>query len=296
MRRLVVTVIASMFAAACAGGTDPDEPKRFPVSSDYPPGTMRHLSFSAGVPEAWRITALATPERETAPWKIVIVTGTPSWNEYWAPTLAGAAENREIIVANRPGFATSEPESAVPDIAKQADALAPMLAARPGQRVVLVGQSFGASVATVMAARHPDEVDALVLVSSYFGERGPTARRLFGVGRVLQGVLPRDLKNSISEVRGQQAQLPGVWDAFGTLKQPVLFVHGDQDSFVTIESTREVAAERGKTLIEIAGGDHFLNACCVPALLEAVERAIAEAEGQAATATRVEISAGGAPN
>ena len=33
-----------------------------------------------------------------------IVTGTPSWSEYWAPTLAGAPENWEVIVADRPGF------------------------------------------------------------------------------------------------------------------------------------------------------------------------------------------------
>jgi pimeloyl-ACP methyl ester carboxylesterase len=285
MRR-IASLLAVAFAAtlaACIGAPAEGE-NRFPVSSDYPPGTMPRINFTAGVPEAWRISALTTPDRPDATWKVVIITGTPSWSEYWAPTIVGLPETRELIVADRPGFAQSEPQDAVRDIAKQAEALSPMLTPNhPGQRVVLVGQSFGAPVATLMAARYPDRVDALVLVSSYFGERGPTARRLFGVGRIVQGLLPsRDLRNSITEVRSQPAQLPAVWSAFEGLDLPIVFVHGDADTFVTIESARATAARHNNTLIEVPGGDHFLNACCVPALLQAIEQAIGEAEGREA--------------
>lgn len=266
--------------SACAIGTSEDENDRFPTSSAYPAGTMERVEFVAGVPEAWRISALATPERPDADWKVVIITGTPSWSEYWAPTIADLPQTREMIVADRPGFRTSEPEDAVRDIAKQAEALAPMLQARPGQRVLLVGQSFGAPVATLMASRYPDQVDAVVLVSAYFGDRGPTARRMFGLGRIVQGVLPRDLRNSISEVSSQGPQLPGVWTAFEGLRQPVVFIHGDDDSFVPLEADQRIAAEYGRTLITVPGGDHFLNACCVPELLAAFEQAIAEAEGR----------------
>jgi hypothetical protein len=52
---------------------------------------MERIDFTAGVPEGWRISALQTPERPDATWKVVIVTGTPSWSEYWAPTIARAA-------------------------------------------------------------------------------------------------------------------------------------------------------------------------------------------------------------
>jgi pimeloyl-ACP methyl ester carboxylesterase len=278
--RIPVAPILAATLSACAIGTSEDENDRFPTSSAYPEGTMERIEFAAGVPEGWRISALQTPERADASWKVVIITGTPSWSEYWAPTIAGLPATREMIVADRPGFRTSEPEDAVRDIAKQADALAPMLEARPGQRVLLVGQSFGAPVATLMAQRYPDRVHALVLVSAYFGDRGPTARRMFGVGRVVQGMLPRDLRNSISEVTAQGPQLPAVWAAFRGLTQPIVFVHGDDDSFVPLEADQRIAAEYGHTLITVPGGDHFLNACCVPALLEAMEQAIAEAEGR----------------
>jgi pimeloyl-ACP methyl ester carboxylesterase len=271
---------AALGLTACAIGTAEDDNDRFPTSSAYPPGTMERVEFVAGVPERWRISALRTPERPDATWKVVIITGTPSWSEYWAPTIAGLPQTRELIVADRPGFRNSEPQDAVRDLAQQADALAPMLEAREGQRVLLVGQSFGAPVATLMAQRYPDQVDAIVLVSAYFGDRGPTARRMFGAGRLFHGMLPRDLKNSISEVTAQREQLPAVWSALRGLTQPIVFVHGDDDTFVPLEADQRIAAEYGHTLVAVPSGDHFLNACCVPALLGAFEQAISEAEGR----------------
>ena len=276
-----IALAASLALAACSVTTEPDdENDRFPTSSAYPPGTMERVAFDAAVPEHWRISALTTPARPEATWKVVIITGTPSWSEYWAPTIAALPATREIIVADRPGFRDSQPEDAVRDIAKQADALSPMLATRPGQRVVLIGQSFGAPIATLMAARYPDQVGAVVLVSPYFGDRGPTAQRMIGVGRIVQPMLARDLRNSISEMSAQADQLPAVWTALRGLQQPLVFVHGDDDTFVPLEASQRIAAEYGHTLITVPDGDHFLNACCVPALLAAVEQAISEAEGR----------------
>ena len=282
--RALIAVLATLVLAACSIGTAEDNNDRFPTSTAYPAGTMERISFTAGVREGWRISALRTPPRPDATWKVVIITGTPSWSEYWAPTIAGLPQTREMIVADRPGFRTSEPEDAVRDLAKQADALAPMLEARDGERILLVGQSFGAPVATLMAARYPDRVDALVLVSAYFGDRGPTARRMFGAGRLVHGILPRDLRNSISEVTAQTEQLPAVWAALRGLEQPIVFIHGGDDTFVPLEADQRIAAEYGHTLITVPGGDHFLNACCVPALLTAFEQAISEAEGRQSAA------------
>lgn len=282
LMRFVLSAFAAFALSACAIGTSEDSNDRFPTSSAYPPGAMERIDFTAGVPENWRISALRTPDRPDADWKVVIITGTPSWSEYWAPTIAGLPQTREMIVADRPGFRTSEPEEAVRDLTKQADALAPMLEARPGQRVLLVGQSFGAPVATLMAQRYPDRVDAIVLVSAYFGDRGPTARRLFGAGRLVRGMLGRDLKNSITEVSAQTEQLPAVWSALRGLRQPIVFIHGDADTFVPLAADQRIAAEYGHTLVTVPGGDHFLNACCVPDLLSAFEQAISEAEGREA--------------
>jgi pimeloyl-ACP methyl ester carboxylesterase len=283
MRGTFVRLIAAacaLAAAGCAGNAEEAGDPRFPVSSDYPPGTMERISFEAPVAERWTISALETPARADADWRIVIVTGTPSWSEYWAPTIAAAPANREVIVADRPGFQGSGPAHAVQDLAQQAEALSPMLATRPGVRVVVIGQSFGAPIATLMAARYPDRVDALVLMSAFFGDRGPTARRLVGVGSVVQGLLPRDMKNAVAEIRGQRDQLPGVFEALRGLRQPVVFIHGDADTFVPLAASQRIASEYGHPLVAVPSGDHFLNACCVLALLAAAEQAIAEAEAR----------------
>jgi pimeloyl-ACP methyl ester carboxylesterase len=71
-----------------------------------------------------------------------------------------------------------------------------------------------------------------------------------------------------------------VWQALRGLNQPLVFVHGDDDTFVPLEADQRIAAEYGHTFVTIPGGDHFLNACCVPTLLAAFEQAIAEAEGR----------------
>lgn len=281
MKQIAATLLA-IALSACAIGSQDDDNDRFPTSSAYPPGTMERITFTAGVPEHWQISALQTPSRPDATWKVVIITGTPSWSEYWAPTIAALPQTREMIVADRPGFRTSEPEDAVRDLAKQADALAPMLQHREGERVLLVGQSFGAPVATLMAQRYPDQVDAVVLVSAFFGDRGPTARRMIGAGNLFHAMLPRDLKNSISEITAQTNQLPAIWTALRGLEQPIVFIHGDADTFVPLEADQRIAAEYGHTLVTVPGGDHFLNACCVPALIGAFEQAISEAEGREA--------------
>ena len=154
-----------------------------------------------------------------------------------------------MVVADRPGFAQSQPDGVVGSIADQADAL------------------------------HPGKVQALVLVSPFFGERGETAQRLTGLGGLVRPMLPRDLKNSIAEVRGQAAQLPAARAALKGLTVPVLVVHGDADDFVPVASARTIARDGGPAgrtqLVEVPGGDHFLNACCVPALLSAFEKAAA---------------------
>lgn len=283
MKKLL-SLLSAIALSACAIGTSEDENERYPTSSSYPAGTMERINFTAPVAEHWRISALRTPDRPDASWKVVIITGTPSWSEYWAPTIAGLPPTRELIVADRPGFAESEPEGPVRDLMQQAEALSPMLEAREGQRVLLIGQSFGAPVATLMAQRYPDQVDAVVLVSAYFGDRGPTARRMFGAGRLVHGLLPRDFRNSVSEMVAQTDQLPAVWQALRGLRQPVVFVHGDADTFVPLEADQRIANEYGHTLIRVPGGDHFLNACCVPELLSAIEHAISEAEGRESAA------------
>lgn len=285
--RVCAAFMAIVMLTACAAQstTAPQKDQtqsqeRFPTSEDFSTDVMRRIALVAAGETRWRLSALETPRAAPASWRIVVVTGTPSWSEFWAPTLAKIGPDREMIVADRPGFAESDPRGAVTSIEAQAAALEVLLGDNPDQKVILVGQSYGGPIAATLAARRPDKVKALVLMSAFFGERGPTIRRLSALGSLVRPALPRDMKNALAEIDHQKPQLPRARAALTGLDIPVIVLHGDDDDFIPLAAAQRLAAAAGPRgeFIEAPGGDHFLNACCVDAVLAAVERGVAAAE------------------
>jgi pimeloyl-ACP methyl ester carboxylesterase len=263
---------------ACLEATLQGRVEHRPTSVDYPDTVVKRIRFTAGGGLGWRISAIATPRQRPAPWKFVVITGAPSWAEYWSPVLAALPADREMVVVDRPGFAGSEPDHCVPDIRLQARALLPLLERSGGQKLVLVGQSYGGAIATLMAQARPRRVASLVLLSSYLGEPGRTAKRLLQLGSRLGGVIPRDLQNAVKEITAQPAQMDEVRIALSRLSAPVHVIHGDADDFAPIETVRALTTMRDSRrpvrFQTIPGGDHFLNDGPVEPLLACIEACI----------------------
>jgi pimeloyl-ACP methyl ester carboxylesterase len=183
-----------------------------------------------------------------------------------------------MIVVDRPGFAASEPATCVPDIRLQAIALSPLLEAAPGQKILLVGQSYGAAIATVMAARNPRPLAGVVLLSSFLGEPGPTARWLVNLGLRVMSLIPRDLRNAILEVSGQSAQLGHMRTALRRLHVPVHVIHGDADDFAPIELAEQLVKEtRSRApmrFVRVPGATHFFNDGPIELLMSCLERCV----------------------
>jgi len=249
-----------------------------PTSEDYPDSVVRRISFTAGGGLGWKLSALVTPRDKPTAIKIVVIPGAPCWAEYWAPVLAALPLDREMVVADRPGFAASEPATCVPDIRLQAAALAPLLEAAPGQKILLVGQSYGAAIATVMAAQNPKALAGVVLLSSFLGQPGPTAQWLVYLGMRVLSLIPRDLRHAIVEVSSQAAQLSHMKTALRRLNVPVHVIHGDADDFAPIELAealvKETRCRRPMNFIRVPGANHFLNDGPVDLLLSCLERCI----------------------
>lgn len=264
--------------AAAKGRTE-----HVPTASDYPETVVRRTSFVAGGGHGWRISALETPRAVPAPWKIVVITGAPSWAEYWSETLAELPQDREMIVVDRPGYAASEPLHPVTDIRVQAEALAPVLKAARGQKVLLVGQSYGAAIASIMTEQNPGKVAGLVLLSGFFGEAGPTARWLLDLGGKALKMIPRDLRHAVIEVTGQKPQLQHAKRALARVNVPIHIIHGDKDDFAPLEAAERLAAEtltrRPIRVVRTAGANHFLNDGPAEILIAAIEACIPQQSG-----------------
>jgi pimeloyl-ACP methyl ester carboxylesterase len=85
-----------------------------------------------------------------------------------------AAENYRVIVFDRPGFGHSlRPRNVVWSRDAQADLFRKALDRLRVERAIVLGHSWGASVAVSLAVKHPSFVEALVLASGYYF---PTAR------------------------------------------------------------------------------------------------------------------------
>ncbi|MDO9338720.1 MAG: alpha/beta hydrolase [Caulobacter sp.] len=236
-----------------------------PTAELYAESVVKRITLPCGGDHGWTLSALTTPRDKPAPWKIVVVTGAPSWAEYWAPVLAELPSDREMVVVDRPGYAGSQPVEYVGDIRVQAEALMPLLSVAPGQRLLLVGQSYGAAITSLMAARRPKGLAGLVLLSGYLGDPGPTARMLVKLGQVLLRFLPvpRDLRNAVLEVAGQPGQLVHMRQALERISVPIHLIHGDLDDFAPIETAEKLVKElrtlRPMRFRRVPGGNHFLN-------------------------------------
>lgn len=249
-----------------------------PLSLYYPEDQVRRATFDAGFDLGWKLTAVETPRTRPAPWKFVVITGSPSWSEYWAEFLSTLPEDREMVVVDRPGFGASGPKTCIGDIRLQAAALSPLIKAPFGQKVILVGHSYGAAIATLMAANYPGRLAGLVLLSGYFGEFGATSRMLVSLGSRVLKVIPRDLRHAIMEVTNQAPQLTYMRDALSRIRVPVHVIHGAKDDYAPIETAeklvKEVRTRRPVRFERIEGGDHFMHDGAPQQLMAALERCI----------------------
>ena len=80
-----------------------------------------------------------------------------------------AAANYRVIVFDRPGFGHSlRPRNVVWTPEAQAELFAKALARLDVSQAIVLGHSWGASVAVALAIKHPSLVEALVLASGYY--------------------------------------------------------------------------------------------------------------------------------
>src|ERR1700742_1304880 len=99
-----------------------------------------------------------------------------------------AAENYRVIVFDRPGFGHSlRPRNIVWTPQAQADLFRKALARLGVEKAIVLGHSWGASVAIALASRHPSMVEALILASGYYFPTVRTDAMMAVIGPAIPG-------------------------------------------------------------------------------------------------------------
>ena len=125
----------------------------------------RHVTRIGDVRIAWLEAGPTEPApRGTAAPPVVLVHGLGTSDRWWAPTIPVLAEHQRVLAVDLVGFGRSAHQPVRLDAA--ADQLAAWAVAIGLERATWVGHSMGGIVVTDLAARHPDVVERLVLVSA----------------------------------------------------------------------------------------------------------------------------------
>ena len=229
---------------------------------------------------------------------IVFLPGLGATTRFWKTRVMALTTNACLLLVDLLGFGRSpkpwEEYSVDRHIAALRQVLQPVAATGP---LVLVGHSLGARLAVTYAARYPDEIAQLVLVSmpyfgrtesakGYFGRRGaegwimthmiPAAIACLVSRRLLGWALPSLIRNVPREVAEDLTQMTWrsststLWEVIYDYdltpdlasvegRIPMLCLHGDRDENAPVGPIRELASSHRDCLLRVyVGASHAL--------------------------------------
>ncbi|HEY6741876.1 MAG TPA: alpha/beta fold hydrolase [Lapillicoccus sp.] len=249
-----------------------------------------HYAVSDGLQIAYQITGRG--ERD-----IVLVAGFVSHLELdWADPRHAAFLDRlgalgRLIRFDKRGTGMSDRPHDLPDQETRIHDVLAVMDAAGSERAVLFGYSEGGPMAILMAAMHPERVEALVLYGTYARRlraddypwaHTPEERRQYIERLAVEWSWEADMRamcpsadDAMARWWGQRARaaatpstvrsliamnsLMDIRDALGSVRVPTLVMHrrGDRDS--QVEEGRYLAEHiPGAQFVELSGADHFV--------------------------------------
>ena len=145
---------------------------------------------------AWRVASTGT-----ARGTILLLHGLGGSRLSWQPQLAGLSQDWRVVAWDMPGYGASPPLPGPLTFEALADAVAGMVAELGEHSVHLVGISFGGMIAQYVAARYPNVVESLTLLSTSpkFGLDGtsPDEWRAARLAPLELGLEPADIAERV---------------------------------------------------------------------------------------------------
>ncbi|MBY0468160.1 MAG: alpha/beta hydrolase [Burkholderiaceae bacterium] len=198
----------------------------------------------------------------TAP-RLILVHGTPGSASGWSEYLANPPPGADVVALDRPGFGDSGPEGAVTSLEAQAAAVYALFPT-DGRRVVLLGHSLGGPIVARVAAEHPDQVAAVVLLAASLDPALEQINPMQWVGTwtAVRWALPRAIRNANAELIALKPELQSLARLLPKITAPVLIVHGTKDDQVPLANVQFMQAGlTGARCVKtelLEGKNHFL--------------------------------------
>lgn len=141
-----------------------------------------------------------------------------------------------FYAVDRPGYGYSGFGDPEPSIQKQAEMIRPILDSlhRSRHPVIIVGSSYGASIACRIAMDHPELVDGLVLTGPAIA---PGRETYFGITPViehwsLRWFIPRIIRSPNTEKVHHKKELEKMLPYWKNIRVPVYYLQGSDDDIV----------------------------------------------------------------
>ncbi len=203
---------------------------------------------------------------ERAPCKVIFLHGAPgSWKAAVPflkdPTLASKAL---LIAPDRPGYGGSKPRKSTRSLQTQANVLLKLLeVGDPLQDAVLVGHSFGGSVAARMAMERDRRIKGVVLVAASVYPEVEGKKWIEHAAAIppIRWILPHPLKVAREEAENLQAELETMRPLWSRVAAHITVVQGLADEVVDPRSAdfieRQELAKKPR-IIRVPGEKHLI--------------------------------------
>ena len=168
---------------------------------------------------------------------VLFIHGAPSsmsfFNAFFKDT---ALLNRaQLVAVDRPGYGYSDFGRVETSVVRQAELLQPLIERyHNAPYLMLVGSSYGGSVAARLAMNNPDRVDHVVFVSSALG---PGLERTYPISYLadsppIRWFVPTLLRLANDEKLAHRAALEAILPDWSKIRAGITMLHGQRDDLV----------------------------------------------------------------
>ena len=202
------------------------------TKSHLPDPLLRHVFY-----EDIRINYALQPN-SAAPLLFFIHGAPGSWKAYRKYLCdSSLSTDFEMISVDRPGYGSTENGRTFASLKTQSHLLGRLLSLYAKERpVILVGHSYGGSVALRMAMDYPNQVDGLLLLAPAIDpsleKRGRWRMWIREVP--LRWLTPTSLYTTNEEIIALKTDLEDIEENYLCLKVPVYYIHGTSDILVPV--------------------------------------------------------------